>query len=699
MSVPARPDAAVRLAIVGAGPRAVMLLERVVARLARLARLVEEGVQPAPALEITLVDPHPPGAGRIWRRDQSPLLKLNSMARDVTVFTDETSTIEGPVRPGPSLIEWIEQVRTGTVDDPVLAEALAQDAAVADELARLRGEDFPTRRLQSHYLDWFWRTTVAAAPAGVHVRWQRGTVTGVERAGESGGEPDREPAAAPDQASGPHTVRLADGDAITADVVVYAVGHNGREPAAPTQQLIDDAASAGLVYVAPAFTADADLSALGAGDDVIVRGLGLAAVDAIVLLAEGRGGRFVPRPDGGLRYEASGREPRLHVGSRRGVPYRSKVGSAIQGTAPVLEVLTPDAVAELVARPGPVDFTRDVWPLIARELVFAHYRELFTGHPERVLVPWAQFRETLREVAGDTDALRRAAARVVPDPLDRFDVPALDRPLAGETFAHAEELQGRLRQHIRDDLTLRTDPAHSSSQSVFLGLLLSFLALADVPTERWSARSRAETLPVQWHTFFSYVASGPPAHRLEELLALADAGVVRFLGPDVSVRIDPARGFVASSPAVPGEFVARALVDAWLPGSGAAVSDNAALRELALVHGRELRVADAEFSGSLGRIEVDDLGRVVDPDGSAHADVFAIGPFTSATEAGAFTRPRSDSLSLRQTDRIAAAVVAAVGAAGAARADLGAARADLGARARAARADHADRASSVLEPA
>ena len=97
----------------------------------------------------------------------------------------------------------------------------------------------------------------------------------------------------------------------------------------------------------------------------------------------------------------------------------------------------------------------------------------------------------------------------------------------------------RIRRHIRDDLTLRTTQERSSAQAVFLAILLSFLSLADVPPEKWSARSRAVGLPVTWHTFFSYVASGPPAHRLEELLALSHAGVVRFLGPEVEVRIEP----------------------------------------------------------------------------------------------------------------------------------------------------------------
>ncbi|RED00170.1 FAD-NAD(P)-binding protein [Microbacterium sp. AG157] len=615
------------LVIVGAGPRAVMLVERLLARRSPLP------------LRITLVDPFPPGAGRIWRREQSPLLKLNSMARDVTVFTDESCTISGPIRSGPSLIEWAERVRAGTLPDVAI-----DDVDLDAELRGLGPDSFPTRRLQSAYLDWFWRRTVAIAPPGVEVRWHEGTVQWVD-----------------DTADG-YEIALADGIRLPADVLVYAMGHNARELEGEAVSLREAAARTGLTYVPPAFTADADLSVFAPGDDVIVRGMGLAAVDAVVLLTAGRGGRFVTGADGRLRYEPSGREPRLHLGSRRGVPYRSKVSSQLQGDPPVREVLTPAAVAALLARPGTIDFLDDVWPLIARELVWGHYRELFTGHPERVTTTWQAFRETLREVDADTSALRRAAAAVVPDPLDRFDVRTLDVPLGDETFADAAEVHERVSRHILDDLHLRTNQDRSTAQALFLTILSSFLALADIPTERWSARSRAVDLPVTWHAFFSYVASGPPAHRLHELLALADAGIVRFLGPDVAVHVDVDRGFVASSPRTGDNVSARGLIDAWLPAATASASENPALRELASRHGREVHVSDETFTGSLGRIDVDADGRVIARDGRSRPAMFAIGPFTSSMEAGAFTRPRSDSLSLRQTDRVAGAVAAALAA-------------------------------------
>jgi len=618
-----------RLVIVGGGPRAIMLLERIVAR-----------TDPGTDVQIDLVDPHPVGAGRIWRRAQSPLLKLNSMAQDVTVFTDDSCSIEGPIVTGPSLIEWVRQWREG-----LLLDLEIDDEVVATEARALTGEGFPTRRLQSYYLEWFARRVIDSAPEGVVIRTHRDEVSAVRAAGAG------------------WRVALASGAELAADAVVYALGHIASAPdaEAPAAELVDAARQAGLDYVPPAFTADLDLDAIPAAD-VIVRGLGLASVDLVVLLTQGRGGRFENSADG-LRYIPSGREPRLHLGSRRGVPYRSKVSSQIRGEAPRRDVLTPSVIAALSASGDAgrlLDFEQDVWPLIASELLHGHYRELFTGHPDRVTGTWEQARALLSAHAWDDPALHAALSALVVDPLDRLDIGSLDRPFAGALFTDDDDAHAAVIAHIRTDLYLRTTAERSPAQGLFIAILLSFLALSEIPAERWNARSRAHSLPVRWHTFFSYVASGPPAHRLEELLALADAGIVRFLGPDLEVTIatdSSGASFVASSPSRPGATKAATLIDAWLPPSDAATSDSAALRELVSVHGTVLRVVDAEQPLTIGRVVVDADGRVLRPDGQAHDALFAIGPFTSHPEGGAFTRPRSDALAFRQTDRVAGAIL------------------------------------------
>ncbi|MFL6119266.1 FAD/NAD(P)-binding protein, partial [Actinophytocola sp.] len=127
------PDTAHAIAIVGAGPRGIGLLERIAANAPELLR---------GRLTVHLVDPFPPGPGRVWRFAQPPLLRMNSMPEDVTMFTDDSVQCAGPIRPGPTLAQWVTAVRDGelaaTVDDTLL-----------DELRAVTSTTFPTRRLQS----------------------------------------------------------------------------------------------------------------------------------------------------------------------------------------------------------------------------------------------------------------------------------------------------------------------------------------------------------------------------------------------------------------------------------------------------------------------------------------------------------------------------------------------------------------------
>ena len=87
---------------VGGGPRTVGLLERFAASAPEL--LGGRGVH------IHVVDPYPVGGGRIWRRNQSRLLWMNSMTSDVTIFTDSSVVCDGPIVPGPDLATWANGV-------------------------------------------------------------------------------------------------------------------------------------------------------------------------------------------------------------------------------------------------------------------------------------------------------------------------------------------------------------------------------------------------------------------------------------------------------------------------------------------------------------------------------------------------------------------------------------------------------------
>ncbi|MFE2725274.1 FAD/NAD(P)-binding protein [Kitasatospora sp. NPDC059327] len=624
------------LVIVGAGPRGTGLLERIAANAAEL-------LPPDQPLEIHLVDPHPPGAGRIWRYDQSPLLRMNSMAEDVTMFTDERSTIDGPVRPGPSLAEWAARVEEFAPYREV------EDQEVRAELRDLAPTDFPTRRAQSAYLDWVFRRAVADLPPHITVTVHRDTVHRIE------GPED-----------GPQLVHLGD-RILTADHVTLTLGHLDSAPHPRYAADTAFAARHGRFHLPPAFSADADLTGIAAGEQLVLRGFGLAFVDLVALLTEGRGGRFEETPEG-LAYRPSGREPVIHVGSRRGVPYHSKTGYRLQGPpAPLPRYFDAAAVDAVLDRPGPLELRRDFWPLMAKDIGFGYYHELFHAHPERTALPWSDFLAGYDAYGWYAPELTRLIALAVPDPADRLDFERLDFPLAGLELGSAEELQRHLRGYIADNADRRADPAHSADLGAFLALLSLFGQVPRIlATERLTARSVGEEVDEWFFGYFSYLASGPPGFRLRQLLALSEAGVVRFLGAGIRVERDEATGtWRASGSTVPGYSVhATALVEAYLPKHALARTHDPVLRDLHRA-GRivEEVVSDEEHTHRSGLLTIrPGDSRVLDPalSGGPHPRRTALGPHTSLRAAAAFARPRTDSPGFRQNDAAARAILRAL---------------------------------------
>jgi hypothetical protein len=655
--------------IVGGGPRGAGVLERIA------ASAPGYGVDAEHPLHVHVVDPYPAGAGRIWRTDQSELLWMNSMAADVTMYTDDTVTCEGPIVPGPSLHEWAEQVRRGELDGETLPEG-----RVGDEVRDLRPDTFPTRQLQSYYLDYVLRHVIDTAPAGLRVHVHRGRAT--------------------DAVDGDvRRVRIdrSDGTSveIDADAVVLASGHLDATPSDDEAQIVEQARRLGLQYFPPEQTTDSDLDAIEPGRTVIARGMGLAFIDLVVLLYEGRGGRFVEDPEGDddgsgrgrLSYVPSGREVHLQVGSGRGVPYHAKTEFRLRGPRPPLpRFLGPEQVEELLGR-GEVSLRDDVWPLIAKEVGWGWYHELHHGHPSRVTTTWDDFAARYAAVDWYSDAREVLVAEAVPAEHDRLDFERLDRPLAG-VDADLETLQKHLREYIADDLARHVDPAHTAELGAFTALLSAFMVTSEVTSRGGlTQRSRAYDL-TWWQNLFSSLASGPPGPRLRQLLALSRAGYVTFLGAGLQVEVDAGDGaddgpsFLATGASLQSQVRAPTFVDARLASPSVRRTLDPMLASL-VHHGVldeetlrfEERATPCALDAVAERVETRDAPVVVHstglvpvrasdfrvlaaPDDEPHPRLFAVGPHTTVRLPGAFTRPRTNSLSFRANDACAQAVLA-----------------------------------------
>ncbi|MGH3625136.1 MAG: FAD/NAD(P)-binding protein [Sciscionella sp.] len=612
-------DRPLSVVIVGAGPRGTGILERLLANVGELL--------PSRRLHIDLVDPFPAGAGRVWRSEQPSLMLMNVASRNVTMFPDETVQCAGPIRSGPSLHEW-----AGTVN------------GCPDVVA---GTAFANRATQGHYLAWVLDQVISQRPDLVAITVHQ---TAAERI-------DRRP-------DGRQRVWLVDRDEpLVTDVVVLAVGHLEAEPAKEELLLADFADRHGLCYMPPCYTADVDLSVLRPGEKVAVRGFGLAFVDLMVLLTQERGGRFVPGEGGRLRYLPSGQEPLLYVGSRRGVPYRAKIDYGLAGSpAQLPRFFSAALIAERFADRDRLDFCTDLWPSIAKEVAWGYYHELFTAFPERVTMGWPQFAAAFAELTWGEPAMSELIAGSVPAVADRLNLDALDAPLSGAHFDCLDDLHEQVYRHVVADVERMTDPQFSAELGAYLAMLSVHAQLSEIiASGKLSARAYIQDLRGWWFRFFEYASSGPPSSRLREMLALSEAGIVRFIGPGIWIKADEQNSrFLAGGMGVEEGVETTALVDARLPSPTLHTSTSTLLRGLYKDHavcGEVLSDEDG-YSYQSGVLQVSEMDfRILDACGLPQRDRFALGPYTSVRHFATFARPRSNALSFRQNDVLASSLL------------------------------------------
>ncbi|MCR2764156.1 FAD/NAD(P)-binding protein [Microbacterium sp. zg.B48] len=595
-----------RIAVIGASVRGTVLVERL---LASAPELLD-----AP-LRIEVFDPHPPGSGRIWRAGQRPELIMNTVASQSTVFCDETVRCAGPVRPGPTLAHWCEQVsgEPGLADLPEVVRA---------EAARTVAGTSPSRLLYGHYLRWCFAAIAQAAPPTIEVAVTAERVIDLVPTGSG------------------FRIRTDAGPRGVVDAVILATGWLARDDG-PRHPLI----------VPPDNPIDQDLSAIGAGETIAVRGLGMGFFDTVSLLTEGRGGSFAEQADGTLQYLPSGREPRILAGSGRGVPYRAKpLFGGVPGF-PAQRVLR-GALPALIAR-RPVDFTVDVLPLIERDALVDGYQTLARVRPQAV----SDAAALLSAIASGEEIDALVAAHV-PDPADRIDLAAAGEPLRAadpedDIDAVIAEVVARDAVEAVAGLDSPLKAALHSYQAA-RSALIDLVAFGGLTPDSYAAYRRFLATAASF-------GSGPPLVRPRQLLALHRAGVVAFLGP--GMRVDAGEDAVTVSGDRHPAVRVSALVEAWLPPQTVQRTADpllGALRSRGLA--RPWRHADGSASDAVDIRAAD--GALVGADGTVLAGLHSIG--VPHEDARVYTLiapvPGTNSPVLREADAAARAALAHVAA-------------------------------------
>lgn len=607
--------------MIGAGPRGTSVLERLLANW--------EPATPESTLHIDVIDPYPAGPGHVWQPGQSRLYLMNTQSFYPTVVP-ENPELARPLA-GCTFDQWRHRQRR----DP----HPALTAEERTELAGLDSANFPSRALYGRYLRSTVEDLLAVLPAGVSVDFHQTTATSVRRARTR-----------PDAG---FDVGLADGTALNVGSVVLALGHLESRLSPEQRELQSAAQDLGLTYLPPAAPADVDWSVIPAVQPVLVRGMGLNFFDVMGQLTEGRGGKFLPSPDGeGLEYLPSGREPFIIAASRRGTPYRAKATLAGYYPSTVsLRYFTGEALARFTAAGILPAFDHDLWPLLHRDVIWAYYSTLARSRPDAVGADPAGFlaglEEALHPHAHSTVKWEDAAAEVIGahvDPAHRLDLLGLAAPLAGRSFPARADLDAAVVDYLLDDARRSAlgedDPVKMAIGALHHGRAVLKTAVADggITDESWVAGLRG-----WFESFVEGLASGPPALRAEQLAALVRAGVVSFVGPDPKFDVDRRnRTFTAASPWVAADsggatVEASVLVEALAPANRVAVNASPLLEQLladGVVRPRLMMSVEGIPVQSSGLDVVPHPYRPVGANGSVSEGVYVLGLQLSAAQWG-----------------------------------------------------------------
>jgi hypothetical protein len=337
----------VRIAVVGVGPRGLSVLERVISH-----------TRGGAAAELLLIEPGELGVG-IHCPEQPDYLLLNTIASQLTIFSDPQMTPGAPVTTGPSLFEWCRR----------------RDAAV-------RFDEYLPRARLGEYLRWSAAALLRRAPANLAVRHLRVRAIDIR----------------PDGAGA--VVTLSDGARHHVDLAIVTTGHGVASPPPAGRR---DAARITDPYPLPQ-----QVEAVAPEATVALIGTGLTAMDVIAALTVGRGGRF-----SGGDYISSGQEPRIILANRTGwLPCARPATTAERRAAPA-RFFTPAGVERLRhrTRDGRLDFRRDVEPLVVREALW-RLRPAAPAQVEAVLRILRPVPETLPSFG---DYQRRLVALAVAD--------------------------------------------------------------------------------------------------------------------------------------------------------------------------------------------------------------------------------------------------------------------------------------------
>jgi uncharacterized NAD(P)/FAD-binding protein YdhS len=583
-----------KLIIVGAGPRSLGVLERLNAICAT--------VNPAWGLDVHLIDPAEPGQGS-HPGGQPDYLLTNTVAAQITMFSDRSVQNAGPISKGPSLQEWANLVGYRCVDGHFVK--------TSSDGREVHENDYLPRSFLGEYLSFVFDHIATHLHRSIRLRHYRSEAVNINFL-------------ANDQV----IVQLEGGFSIVGDFAILTTGHSRNRPSTEDQRLASLvschlAENPCLDYINHAYPLSA-VQSISRDAVVGLQGIGLSAYDIISCLTEGRGGRFDPSGKRRLVYRPSGREPKIVAFSRQGLPFCSRAVNEKGVSGQVQpKFLTRARIDQLRmasirhGHNGRLDFEQDLWPVLLKEMCFAYH-------------------------SARTGVTPMFPAAYEPDPDELAAIDRIVAPLGGRQFTGTTDFSAAVRAYLEQDL------ADAFGGNVSNPVKAATDILRDVRDNIRYAVDFCGLTPESHQRFLqdfcplmNRIAVGPPKERNMQLLALMDAGIVTLgAGPAPDVQFDEAQSrFVMTSTTLAEperqhfDVLVRARLDSFHPQN-----DTSAFIVNALANGVVRPYRNGDFQP--GGIDVNRSQNIVDAQGRVHANVWALGNIAEGANFYTYVLPR-----------------------------------------------------------
>ncbi|MDT2668428.1 FAD/NAD(P)-binding protein [Enterococcus dongliensis] len=477
-----------------------------------LDRLIKQA--PYEKIELLVFDPAGPG-GEVWRKEQSDQVIMNTVMQHVTLFSEEE---------GPSLAEWsqteaVKFLSTFAEGDSFLSET------------KLGGNDYCQRRYYGVYQYWFFKQLTEQLPTNITVSLIKEAVIDLTVTKEC--------------------ILIQASDIHQVTDVILATGHSPNY-FIEGKNNEDYAKKHGLFYQGPGNPSDAPLEKILATDTVIIRGVGLSFFDYLALFVDKWGGRF-SEENNHLNYLPSGNEQTLIVGSGRGLPYHTRPKNQKRPSEDAQpQILTNEFMNQFNGS------AQELFDLLRKEAELVYYQKKLADTKINMPQFLADYRIGEREII-----------------LDKYQIPVEDRldwsvlfdpakKIAPQNFP--EFVQWYLKKDIEAAALGNKTGAIASAIDTYKEIQAPLHAMLD--QEKFTPKEYLEDFFGTFKRNYNFLTVGAPIIRQKQLLALIEAGVVKFLAPEMMVERIDGQFLAYSKKNTSRSFFSKNLIEARLSATG-----------------------------------------------------------------------------------------------------------------------------------